>query len=93
MILFYLITQTEMSRNKELKVFPNPVREELSVQLPAPSGTVEIKVLDMMGRTVKSIQSAGIEHTISTRELDSGPYLLIIQDQKQKHVRKIIKIN
>lgn len=89
----YLITQTEMSRNKELAVYPNPVREELTVQLPAPSGTVEIKVVDMMGRTIKSTQSNGVEHTISTRDLDSGPYLLLIQDQKQKHVRKIIKVN
>ena len=82
-----------MSRDKELKVYPNPVREELSVELPAPSGSVELKVIDMMGRTINTVQSAGIEHKISTRELEAGSYILLIQDQRQKHVRKIIKVN
>jgi hypothetical protein len=47
----------------------------------------------MMGRTIRNIQSSGTEHKISTRELEAGPYLLLIQDQRQKHQRKIIKVN
>jgi hypothetical protein len=89
----YLITETEMSRDKELSVYPNPVREELVVRLPSSSGSVDFKVIDMMGRTIRNIQSSGTEHKISTRELEAGPYLLLIQDQRQKHQRKIIKVN
>jgi hypothetical protein len=89
----YFITQTEMSQNKELSVYPNPVRDELTVRLPSPNGAVELEVIDMMGRTIKNIQSTGIEHKISTRELEAGPYLLLIQDKRQKHLRKIIKVN
>ncbi|HMG93177.1 MAG TPA: T9SS type A sorting domain-containing protein [Chryseolinea sp.] len=89
----YLITQTEMSVDKELSVYPNPVRDELFIRLPSSSGSVDFTVIDMMGRTVKNIQSTGTEHKISTRELEAGPYLLLIQDQRQKHQRKIIKIN
>ncbi len=90
---YYYITETEMSNGKELTVYPNPVREELSVELPAPSGSVELKVIDMMGRMIKTVQSSGIEHKISTRELEAGSYILLIQNQRQKHVRKIIKVN
>jgi hypothetical protein len=89
----YLITKTEMSLDKELSVYPNPVREELIVRLPSPGGSVDFKVIDMMGRTIKNIQSTGSEHKISTHELEAGPYLLLIQDQRQKYQRKIIKVN
>jgi hypothetical protein len=89
----YLITQTEMSGGKELSVYPNPVRDELFVNLPSPSGSVDFKVIDMMGRTIKNLQSSGSEHKISTHELEPGPYLLLIQDQRQKYQRKIIKVN
>jgi hypothetical protein len=89
----YLITQTEMSTDKELSVYPNPVREELFVRLPSPNGSVDFKVIDMMGRTIKNIQSTGSEHKISTHELEAGPYLLLIQDQRQKYQKKIIKVN
>jgi hypothetical protein len=88
-----LITRTEMSRTNELSVYPNPVSEELTVNLPSPSGAVELKVIDAMGRTIINIQSTGVEHKISTGELDAGAYLLVIQDQKQKHVKKVIKVN
>ena len=88
----YFVTQTEMSRDKELSVYPNPVLDELTVNLPSPSGTVAFEVVDMMGRTIKNIQSTGAKHTISTSDLDAGPYLLLIRDQKQKHVKKIIKV-
>jgi hypothetical protein len=89
----YLITETEMSVDKELSVYPNPVRDELVVRLPSSSGSVDIKIIDMMGRLIKNVQSTGTVHTISTRELESGPYLLLMKDQRQKFQRKIIKIN
>ena len=89
----YLITATEMSVDKELSVYPNPVRDELVVRLPSSSGTVDFKVVDMMGRTIKTMQGTGTLHKISTREMDAGPYLLLMQDERQKFQRKIIKIN
>jgi hypothetical protein len=89
----YLITETEMSLDKELEVYPNPVRDELFVQLPTSPASVDFKVVDLMGRVIKNVQSSGSDHKISTRELDAGPYILLIQNQGQKHQRKIIKVN
>lgn len=88
----YLITEKENPLRSEFKVFPNPVREELSIQLPTTSRSVDFKFMDVMGRTLKNVQGAGAEHTISLREFDAGPYLLLIQTPEQKEVRKIIKI-
>jgi hypothetical protein len=82
-----------MSIGKELTAYPNPVRDELTVYIPSPNGPVDFKVVDMMGRTIKSIQGTGTEYKISMREFEAGPYLLLIQDQRQKHVKKIIKVN
>ena len=59
----YLITETEMSIGKELTVYPNPVREELSFTFLHPAVAVDFKVNDMMGRTIKNIQGTGTEHT------------------------------
>lgn len=89
----YLITQSEISQDREIKVYPNPVNEELSVYLPASSGTVNFIFTDMTGRTVKSLSGNGSEHHISMREFETGPYLLSIETRGKKQVKKIIKLN
>jgi len=89
----YIITENESSPDLDLKVYPNPVHEELSILLPSTSGSVDFKFMDMTGRTIKNISGGGAEHHISMREFDEGPYLLLIQTPGQKQVRKIIKIN
>ncbi len=89
----YLITPTEMTLNGQLKLYPNPTRDEIAISLPASSGPVEFTFRDMMGRTVKTIEGTGSEHHISVREFESGPYLLSIESQGRTQVRKIIKLN
>jgi len=68
-----------------LKVFPNPVRENftLQIELPpefSPPSSSVIKILDMNGREVKQIQlnNIGHQHTeqINVSELAAGAYTL-----------------
>ncbi|MEJ7643592.1 MAG: T9SS type A sorting domain-containing protein [Chryseolinea sp.] len=87
----YLFTSPEMAVDKAIKVYPNPVKSDVFVELPATEGIVEFTVMDITGRTVKSIQGNGTKHNLHLVDLDAGPYLLIIQTKKQKHVTKIIK--
>ncbi|HTE34361.1 MAG TPA: T9SS type A sorting domain-containing protein [Chryseolinea sp.] len=87
----YLITAPELSINNELKVYPNPVQTDLFIHVPDKQGAIDLKVLDMAGRTVRSQQGVGVQHRLSLADLEAGIYLLIIQSQKEKHVRKIIK--
>ncbi len=89
----YLITEAEVSNDNEVKVYPNPVQGDLSVQIPSSAGAVNFTFMDMTGRSIKRIQGNGVEHQLSIRELDSGPYLLVIEVQGKKRVRKIIKVN
>ncbi|MBA4056674.1 MAG: hypothetical protein C0490_18310 [Marivirga sp.] len=89
----YLITQSEMSQDREIQVYPNPVNDELSIYLPASSGAVNFTFTDMTGRTVKNLSGSGSEHHISLREFETGPYLLSIETNGKKQLRKIIKLN
>jgi len=88
----YLITETEVTKGNEISVYPNPVRDEIVVQIPGTSGTVDFTLMDTMGRTLKKTEGFGAQQTISVSDLDAGPYLLLIQTQEQKQVRKVIKM-
>ncbi len=89
----YFVTEPELTINKELGVYPNPVQSDLFIKIPSTKGEVDLTLMDMTGRTIKTVKGDGDDHRLSMNDVDAGPYLLIIRSQKKKHVQKIIKIN
>jgi hypothetical protein len=87
----YLFTSPEASINGSIKVYPNPVTSDVSVNVPT-TGLVNFTLVDMSGRPVKIIRGNGAEHKFFLGDLEAGAYLLIIQTDKEKNVSKIIKI-
>ncbi len=49
-----------------------------------------IKILDINGKTVKEITNPPVSEAISTKGLDSGIYLLMIQDQSNMTIQKMV---
>jgi hypothetical protein len=88
----------EMTMMKGLKLFPNPVTDELQVQYDAPQqGDVTVSVTDVTGRlrlqeTFNS-RSGGNLYRLRTSNLSNGIYIMqIMQDgnrvSKKFEVRK-----
>jgi len=82
----------------DVKVYPNPTKDILNVDLMSPeNGTVFLKLVDMSGRTVKLVQSDMIEgknyFTINMSDLSSGVYSLQVtrNGQEVKTLRVVKK--
>lgn len=76
----------------ELKLYPNPAREEVVILYEPVSEYADLKVYDISGRIVYSrILQHNIKHQVSVKELSSGLYLFIVQDGDNTITKKLIK--
>ncbi|MEW5677522.1 reprolysin-like metallopeptidase [Flavobacterium enshiense] len=77
----------------DLKLYPNPNQGTFNVQFDSKSGNdIKIDVYDMRGRLVfeNSYKNSGIfNQTIQLNNVQSGIYLVNIQDGDQREVKKI----
>jgi len=84
------------SSKKEFKIYPNPVTDwtNLSVNSKVDED-VEIEILDLNGRVLKSIDSNYIEGQESLRinmsELQTGVYLLRVSGEDWSETQKVFK--
>ena len=91
-----LLTGVDRSSLNELSVlvYPNPVKNELTVVLPQQM-KANITIQDMLGKQVFSSEFHGDNQyeKINTGDLKQGMYLLIIESEGQRFVKKIVKVN
>jgi hypothetical protein len=75
-----------------IKVYPNPVVDQLTIELPvATMGIYNIRLLDMTGKLIQQKDAQG-STLINTAKLASGTYMLeIINSKGEKQVQKIVK--
>lgn len=78
--------------DKAFNIFPNPVNDMLNVNLPSSNCTIS-QIVDLSGRTVYSekLGTGQIMQAISTKNLKSGYYILIVTDNEGIHRRQFIK--
>lgn len=86
----------EFSDNGQLQLFPNPVQNELNVELPGNvEGLLHYQILSIEGRSVQNgeLQNHGSlnRYTINAESLHSGCYLLKIKSKNQNYISKFIK--
>lgn len=85
----YLITGQENDIAKSIKIYPNPAKEELFIEVPSQS---TLTVLDMLGRPVKTAAlQFGQKNRVDTQEMKSGSYVLMIRSGNTTNAFKIIK--
>ena len=80
---------------KRLRVFPNPVLDEVRVQLPSViDQKVSIKVFDYTGKQLMQTEQI-VKHSaiiiLPVKELTAGTYLVQIQFNNELYVAKVVK--
>jgi hypothetical protein len=78
-----------VSDAETLKVFPNPVADELT--LANTEGITSIKVLNLQGRLLLQLTPGGQEVKVSMASYPAGVYLVQIAGENGTSVKKIIK--
>jgi len=92
-----LLLVTEITELKYLSAFiyPNPVRDNLFIDLPYQKGNVTITIFDLQGKLLHSEINSSLNKLIKIPfyEFSKGMYLLTISDNesKEKNSYKIIK--
>ncbi|MCE3228633.1 MAG: C-terminal target protein [Bacteroidetes bacterium] len=71
-----------------VKIYPNPVKDQLNIENEGKLNVSEIKITDVTG---KQIFSSGNVSVINTSFLEGGVYFLFIKTDKGEIVKKIIK--
>lgn len=83
--------------NNNLVVYPNPVSDILTIKGNLNFFTYQVSIFDLRGRMINRMtfnkEELGPINTINydISNIDSGIYLLVIQNEGKKSVKKIIK--
>ncbi|TXF91773.1 T9SS type A sorting domain-containing protein [Neolewinella aurantiaca] len=80
--------------NRNLRYYPNPVNDQLTVQYPGGDSNLKVVLIDALGRTLSefSLTMAAEELRVNTGDLASGVYYLHFYQKGSGHiVRKLIK--
>ncbi|MFK7755571.1 MAG: T9SS type A sorting domain-containing protein [Flavobacteriales bacterium] len=79
---------SERQSHAKFKVFPNPVRDKISIQLNHLSGRSVISILNVTGTEVKTISTKSETTLISLEELPSGVYLISVRGYEPLRILK-----
>jgi len=74
----------------ELKIFPNPVNNELHIQLPS-DDTTKLMIFDVLGKLVLETSFNSSYQKINTSSMNSGMYILRIESSSGSKTFKLIK--
>jgi len=75
--------ETELA-NDSLTVYPNPATDFIKIKSPDDDTIQNIKILDLTGKVVKQVKKLDINRPISISDIQSGIYLLVITNTKNK---------
>ena len=84
-------TLTENSGESFIKIYPNPVRELLIVEITGKSPEYLIQLFDFNGKQILSLQTSNFLNQISFANLISGTYILRISSGTEASEWKVIR--
>lgn len=82
------IRQTE-PLNGGFRIYPNPVRKELTIAHPATKGNWNFRILDASGRVLTSGKAVGTEYKLDTRGWAAGVYFVEINDDRNRSIGRL----
>jgi len=80
---------TDKTAAAKVTIFPNPIKDAVNVRSESPIRSIVIT--DIAGRTVVNKTSNSTLETIPTETLSSGVYLISVETETGKAVKKVIK--
>ncbi len=72
-------------------VYPNPINDEFAIS-GLMSGVFRMRLLDVTGRIVLKLEIDKIQDRIDVRELHSGVYVLIVEDEVGRRYQQAVSI-
>ncbi|MBL1221822.1 T9SS type A sorting domain-containing protein [Chryseobacterium sp. L7] len=84
-----VLAVSEVSSAEKMKVYPNPVKNNLYINSDQLKSDSNITVLDMSGREVKKF--AGLRDGYDLSDLPKGNYLIVVDNKKEIISKKITK--
>lgn len=88
-----VIGMLENSVLNDVYIYPNPFKEQTKISFTREQKNSSIKIMDVMGKEVKSINFTGKELIIEKEEMQSGIYFLQAETQQGVLSKKLIIIN
>ena len=79
-------------KNNTISIYPNPVSDQFQINLNNQQKILNLKILDVNGRIVKKIKSNLSRNTYQLSNLKAGIYFLLLETDKGRLEKKIIKI-
>lgn len=85
-------TSVEAVNNEgDLKLYPNPVKEQLTIALPAGTNAADLWILDAVGRTIHREQLSGTTVQVDLQDLPAGSYRCVLTSAKGRLVKGFVK--
>jgi hypothetical protein len=83
---------TMLSNEKEATVFPNPATDKITIsQIPEQNSIMRLKIFNIAGTLVKTMQISGSLVTVEIGELKKGIYFLNLSSDSFSQCEKFIK--
>lgn len=71
-------------------VFPNPTKDILNINIPQAIGVSKLKLFDIQGREVLEKTTNNTNEVLNIGNLQSGVYMLSIENEANKTIKKVI---
>jgi uncharacterized repeat protein (TIGR03803 family) len=78
------------SEDTEINVYPNPFNSQTTITFAQEQKNAVIKIMDVLGKEIKTINFTGKELIIEKAEIKAGTYFLHLQTEQGTAVKKII---
>ncbi len=72
-------------------VFPNPVKDQLNIELPREMKISFIEIYTMQGKVVKSQKITNNQNSIDVRDLPGGVYIIRLHTDEGEVMKKMVK--
>lgn len=83
------IIRLNRSGRSIMTIYPNPVREELRVQLSRSNASLQATLYSATGQVVRRQQATGNTFTLNVKTLERGIYLLLVSDGVNQWQEKV----
>ncbi|MEW4924224.1 S8 family serine peptidase [Algibacter sp. 2305UL17-15] len=77
--------------SKNMRLFPNPFKDELYIKLPVQGNTNELHIYDVLGKGIKRYKLSSISSKIDVSTLLKGVYIAKVTSDNHSKIFKIVK--
>jgi hypothetical protein len=86
------VSNTILPLNRKVSVFPNLATDRITIsQIPDQSNNLRLKIFNIAGTLVRTMQISGVQVTVEIGDLEKGIYLLNISSDSFSQCERIVK--